>query len=155
MVQPHTYGVCVASTWSSGSGWKPHHRCRIFGWPSLLLSMVGSTGILRGLLLGPGPGYGYGGFAAANVYGRWGNTAYAGTQAAWANPYTGNYGAGSRVAFENTQRGTVGVAGRGSNTNVYTGNTAGGRGAVSIDPKTGIVAGGGRVMRATSTVEKV
>ena len=37
---------------------------------------------------------GYGGAAAANVYGHWGNTAYAGTRAAWANPYTGNVGNG-------------------------------------------------------------
>jgi hypothetical protein len=77
------------------------------------------------------------------VYGRWGNAAYANTQAAWANPYTGNYGAASRTAYQNTQRGTVGVAGRGSNTNVYTGNTVGARGAAAYDPKTGIVAGGG------------
>jgi hypothetical protein len=77
------------------------------------------------------------------VYGRWGNTAYATTQAAWANPYTGNVGAASRTAFQNTRTGTVGVAGRGANTNYYTGNTAGGRGAVGYNPQTGVVAGGG------------
>ena len=92
---------------------------------------------------GPAWGYGYGGFAAANVYGRWGNTAYANTRAAWANPYTGNYGGANRTTFQNSQRGTAGVAGRGANANLYTGNTVAGRGAVGYDPKTGIVAGGG------------
>jgi hypothetical protein len=77
------------------------------------------------------------------VYGRWGNTAYAGTRAAWANPYTGNYGAGTRTTFQNAQTGTVGVAGRGTNTNVYTGNTRGGRGAAAYNPQTGVVAGAG------------
>jgi hypothetical protein len=77
------------------------------------------------------------------VYGRWGNTAYAHTQAAWANLYTSNYGAGSRTTLYNQQRGTVGTAGRGRNTNIYTGNTVGGRGGIVYDPKTGIVAGGG------------
>src|SRR6266481_7981464 len=30
------------------------------------------------------------------TYGHWGNTAYAGTRAAWANPYTGNIAGGAR-----------------------------------------------------------
>ena len=77
------------------------------------------------------------------MYGRWGSTAYASTGAAWANPYTGNYGGASRTAFQNTQSGAVGVAGRGTNTNIYTGNTYAGRGAVGYNPNTGIVAGGG------------
>jgi len=139
---PYTYGVGVATTWSFDSGW------------SVTIGVGYATGYpyyypwwgpwaYYPCCWGPAWGYGYGGYAAANVYGRWGNTAYAGTQAAWANPYTGNYGAGSRVAFENTQRGTVGVAGRGTNTNIYTGNTAGGRGAVGYNSATGIVAGAG------------
>jgi hypothetical protein len=79
----------------------------------------------------------------ANVYGVWGNTAYSRTGAAWANPYTGNYGAASRGAYYNTQTGRSSVAGRGYNTNIYTGNTAGYRGAATYNPNTGIVAGGG------------
>jgi hypothetical protein len=144
---PYTYGVGVASTWSSGTGWSitigvgytygyPYYYPYYYPW-------WGPWGYYGPCCWGPAWGYGYGGYASANVYGRWGNTAYASTGAAWANPYTGNYGGASRTAFQNTQRGTVGVAGRGANTNVYTGNTVAGRGAVAYDPKTGIVAGGG------------
>jgi len=143
---PYTYGVGVASTWTSSSGWSLTIGVGYsygYGYPYYAYPWWGPWGYYGGCCWGPAWGYGYGGYAAANVYGRWGNTAYANTRAAWANPYTGNYGAASRTAFQNTQRGTVGVAGRGTNTNVYTGNTYGGRGAVAYDPKTGIVAGGG------------
>jgi hypothetical protein len=140
---PYTYGVGVASTWSSGTGWSLTIGVGYtYGYP-YYYPWWGPWGYYGPCCWGPAWGYGYGGYAAANVYGRWGNTAYASTKAAWANPYTGNYGAGSRTAFQNTQRGTVGVAGRGTNTNVYTGNTVGGRGAVGYNPNTGIVAGGG------------
>jgi len=139
---PYTYGVGVATTWSFESGWSVTIGVGYATGYPYYYPWWGPWGYYP-CCWGPAWGYGYGGYAAANVYGRWGNTAYAGTQAAWANPYTGNYGAGSRVAFENTQRGTVGVAGRGSNTNIYTGNTAGGRGAVGYNSATGIVAGGG------------
>jgi len=77
------------------------------------------------------------------VYGVWGHTAYSRTGAAWANPYTGNYGAATRGAYHNTQTGRTTVAGRGTNTNIYTGNTAGYRGGATYNPNTGIVAGGG------------
>jgi hypothetical protein len=138
---PYTYGVGVASTWSSGTGWSVtigvgYSTGYYYPW-------WGPWGYYGPCCWMPAWGYGYGGYASANVYGRWGNAAYAGTGAAWANPYTGNYGAGSRAAFQNTQRGTVGVAGRGSNTNIYTGNTVAGRGAVGYNPNTGIVAGAG------------
>ena len=140
---PYTYGVGVASTWSSGTGWSLTIGVGYtYGYP-YYYPWWGPWGYYGPCCWGPAWGYGYGGYAAANVYGRWGNTAYASTKAAWANPYTGNYGAGSRTAFQNTQRGTVGVAGRGSNTNIYTGNTVGGRGAVGYNPNTGVVAGGG------------
>jgi len=146
---PYTYGVGVATTWSSSSGWSLTIGVGYsygYGYPYYYYPWWGPWGYYGAYgacCWGPAWGYGWGGYASANVYGRWGNTAYARTGAAWANPYTGNYGAASRTAFQNTQRGTVGVAGRGSNTNIYTGNTAGGRGAVAYDPKTGIVAGGG------------
>jgi len=84
---------------------------------------------------------GWGG--GSNVYGVWGNTAFSRTGAAWANPYTGNYGAATRGAYHNTQTGRTTVAGRGYNTNIYTGNTAGYRGGATYNPNTGIVAGGG------------
>jgi hypothetical protein len=139
---PYTYGVGVASTWSSGTGWSVTIGVGYtYGYP--YYPWWGPWGYYGACCWGPAWGYGYGGYASANVYGRWGNTAYASTRAAWANPYTGNYGGASRSAFQNTQRGTVGVAGRGANTNIYTGNTVAGRGAVGYNPTTGVVAGGG------------
>ena len=143
---PYTYGVGVVSTWSSGTGWSLTIGVGYsygYGYPYYYYPWWGPWGYYGSCCWGPAWGYGWGGYASTNVYGRWGNTAYANTQAAWANPYTGNYGAASRTAFQNTQRGTVGVAGRGSNTNIYTGNTVAGRGAAAYDPKTGIVAGAG------------
>jgi hypothetical protein len=140
---PYTYGAGVASTWSSGTGWSITIGVGYtYGYP-YYYPWWGPWGYYGACCWGPAWGYGYGGYASANVYGRWGNTAYASTRAAWANPYTGNYGGASRSTFQNTQRGTVGVAGRGANANIYTGNAAAGRGAVGYDPKTGIVAGGG------------
>jgi len=140
---PYTYGAGVGYTWSSGSGWSIGFGVGYaYGYP-YYYPWWGPWGWYGPCCWAPAWGWGWGGYASTNVYGRWGNTAYARTQAAWANPYTGNYGAGSRTAFYNQQRGTVGVGGRGSNTNIYTGNTVGGRGGIVYDPKTGIVAGGG------------
>jgi len=140
---PYTYGVGVASTWSSGTGWSITIGVGYSYGNPYYYPWWGPWGYYGACCWGPAWGYGYGGYASANVYGRWGNTAYAGTRAAWANPYTGNYGGASRTTFQNAQRGSVGVAGRSANANVYTGNTVAGRGAVGYDPKTGIVAGGG------------
>ncbi|HTT19363.1 MAG TPA: hypothetical protein VMG82_10480 [Candidatus Sulfotelmatobacter sp.] len=143
---PYTYGVGVATTWSSGTGWSVTIGVGYsYGYPYYYpyYPWWGPWGYYGPCCWGPAWGYGYGGYAATNVYGRWGNTAYANTRAAWANPYTGNYGAASRTGFQNTQRGTVGVAGRGYNTNIYTGNTVAGRGAAAYDPKTGIAVAGG------------
>ena len=140
---PYTYGVGVATTWSSGTGWSVTVGVGYtYGYP-YYYPWWGPWGYYGTCCWYPAWGYGWGGYAAANVYGRWGNTAYASTRAAWANPYTGNYGGASRTAFHNAQRGSVGVAGRGANTNIYTGNTYAARGAVGYDPKTGIVAGAG------------
>ena len=140
---PYTYGYGVATTWSSGTGWSITIGVGYtYGYPYYYPSW-GPWGYYGSCCWGPAWGYGYGGYASANVYGRWGNAAYAGTGAAWANPYTGNYGGATRGTFQNTQRGTVGVAGRSANTNIYTGNTVAGRGAVGYNPNTGIVAGAG------------
>jgi hypothetical protein len=142
---PYTYGVGVATTWNSGTGWSLTIGIGYnsgYGYP-YYYPWWGPWGYYGSCCWGPAWGYGYGGFASTNVYGRWGNTAYQHTQAAWANPFTGNYGAGARTTFQNTQRGTVGVAGRGTNTNIYTGNTYAGRRAAAYDPKTGVVAAGG------------
>jgi len=140
---PYTYGVGVASTWSSGTGWSITIGVGYtYGYP-YYYPWWGPWGYYGPCCWGPAWGYGYGGYASTNVYGRWGNTAYANTRAAWASPYTGNVGAASRTSFQNTQRGTVGVAGRGINTNIYTGNTVAARGAAWYDPKTGIIKGAG------------
>ena len=139
---PYTYGVGVATTWSFDSGWSLTFGVGYSYYP-YYYPWWGPWGYYGGCCWGPAWGYGYGGYASANVYGRWGNTAYAGTHAAWANPYTGNYGAGSRVGFQNSQTGAMGVAGRGANTNIYTGNSFAGRGAAGYNPNTGIVAGAG------------
>ena len=141
---PYTYGVGVASTWSSGTGWSITIGVGYtYGYP-YYYPWWGPWGYYGALAAGGRPGVtATAATPRANVYGRWGNTAYASTRAAWANPYTGNYGAASRTAFQNTQRGTAGVAGRGANANIYTGNTVAGRGAVGYNPTTGVVAGGG------------
>jgi hypothetical protein len=143
---PYTYGVGVASTWTSESGWSLTigvGYSYVYGYPYYYYPWWGPWGYYGYCCWAPAWGYGWGGYASANVYGRWGNTAYANTRAAWANAFTGNYGAASRTAFQNSQRGTVGVAGRGTNTNVYTGNSAGGRGVLGYNPNTGVVAGAG------------
>ncbi len=141
---PYTYGVGVASTWSSGTGWSLTIGVSYspYGYPYYYYPWWGPWGYYGPCCWGPAWGYGYGGYASANVYGRWGNSAYASTGAAWANPYTGNYGGASRGSFQ-TQRGTVGMAGPQANTNFYTGYSSGGRGAVGYNPNTGIVAGAG------------
>ena len=80
---------------------------------------------------------GYGGAAAANVYGRWGNTAYAGTRAAWANPYTGNVGTGSRGAYYNPVTGNRRFAAHAQNYNAYTGTERTGSHVSGYNPSTG------------------
>ena len=77
---PYTYGVGVASTWSSGTGWSITIGVGYtYGYP-YYYPWWGPWGYYGSLLLGAGLGYGYGGYAGANVYGRWGNTAYASTR---------------------------------------------------------------------------
>jgi hypothetical protein len=127
---PYTYGVGAAFSWSAAAGWGLG-----FG---LGMAVGSACGPWWGPVGGWGWGYstpawgwgGYGGAAAANVYGHWGNTAYAGTRAAWANPYTGNVGAATRGAYYNPVTGNSGVASRAANYNAYTGNYAA-RGATS------------------------
>ena len=139
----YTYGVGAASTWTSESGWSITIGVGYTSYYPYYYPWWGPWGYYGPCCWGPAWGVGYGGYVGTNVYGRWGNTAYASTRAAWANPYTGNYGAGSRATFQNAQRGTVGVAARGANFNAYTGNAVAGRGAVWYDPKTGVAKGVG------------
>jgi len=134
---PVTYGVGAAFSWSAVAGW------------GLGFGIGMAVGSECGPYWGPvgawGWGYaapawgwgGYGGAASANVYGHWGNTAYAGTRAAWANPYTGNIGTGARGSYYNPVTGNTGVAARGANYNAYTGNYRTGGAASGYNPTTG------------------
>jgi hypothetical protein len=68
----------------------------------------------------------------------------AGTAAAWANPWTGNYGRAGRGSYYNTVTGGRGYGYAGRNTNIYTGNTAAAAGGIRYNPETGrVVAGHG------------
>jgi hypothetical protein len=91
------------------------------------------------------PGYwGGAGYAYGNVYGHWGSSVVAGTGAAWANAWTGNYGRGYRGGYYNTATGGRGYGYAGHNTNIYTGNTAAAAGGIRYNPQTGrVVAGKG------------
>jgi hypothetical protein len=147
---PYTYGVGAAFAWSAAAGWALGFGMGMaYGsWCSPWWGPVGYWGWGYGA---PAWGWGgYGGVAAANVYGRWGNTAYAGTRVAWANPYTGNIGAGGRGAYYNPVTGNSGVAARGSNYNAYTGNYESGARASGYNPSTGnrYAGGGGTVGNA-------
>jgi hypothetical protein len=140
---PYTYGVGAGFTWTDQSGWSFGFGVTYSYYYPYYYPWWGPMGYY-GCCWYPYYGWGaWGGAAAANVYGRWGNTAYSRTAAAWANPWTGNYGAASRGGTYNSATGRISAGGRGYNTNIYTGNTAGYRGAASYNPNTGIVAGAG------------
>ncbi len=138
---PCTYGYGATFVWSSDGGWAMGFGVGYgWGWYYPYWGPWGWYGY------GYYPAYGWGawgGYASMNVYGRWGSASYAGTRAAWANPWTGNYGGGSRGAVYNPATGAVAAGGRFHNTNIYTGNTAGGRVGAAYNPETGRVAIGG------------
>jgi len=140
---PCTYGYGATFVWSSGGGWAIGFGVGYgYGW---YYPYWGPWG-WYGYGWYPAWGwYGWGGFASANVYGRWGDTVYHGTRAAWANPWTGNYGSGARYHSYNPQTGTMVTAGRVNNTNIYTGNQVRAAGGVVRNTETGVVAGGGAV----------
>lgn len=126
-----TYGYGAGFAWSTYAGWGVAFGIG-YGWSSYYYPGAWYAAA----------GWGYypaawGGVAAANVYGQWGNVAYSGTPAAWANPYTGNVGHGGVYSGVNTLTGTR-YNGRGfTNTNVYTGTTVSGAGGAAYNPYTG------------------
>ncbi len=132
----YTYGYGAGFSWSVYGGWGVAYGIG-YGWSNYYYPVPYYGGYYAG--------YGccvYGGAAAANVYGRWGNVAYSGTRAAWANPYTGNVGQGAAFSGVNTVTGTR-YNGRGfTNTNVYTGTTVTGGGGIAYNPYTGRGAAG-------------
>jgi hypothetical protein len=137
---PYTYGCGATFTWGVTSGWGLAYGYGYY-WSSYYYPAPwwGPAGYAGVAYYGP---YGYGGVAAANVYGHWGNVAYSGTRAAWANPYTGNVGRGGVYTGTNTVTGTRYAARGGTNTNVYTGTTVTGGGAVAYNPNTGRITAG-------------
>ncbi len=138
---PYTYGVGAAFSWSEAAGWGLG-----FG---LGMAMGSACSPWWGPVGGWGWGEatpawgwgGYGGAAAANVYGRWGNTAYSRTRAAWANPYTGNYRTGVAVSGYNTTTGRSYRGAGGTVSNGYTGNYAAEARAATYNAQTGVVHG--------------
>ena len=147
---PYTYGVGASFAWSTAAGWALGFGMgmAIGSWCSPWWGPVGYWGWGWGA---PAWGWaGYGGAAAANVYGRWGNTTYAGTRAAWANPWTGNYGTGARGSYYNPVTGNSGYAAHGANYNAYTGNYTTGSRVSGYNPSTGnrYAAGAGSVSNA-------
>ncbi len=134
---PYTYGVGAAFSWSEAAGWSLG-----FGLGMAIGSACspwwGPVGGWGWGLATPAWGWaGYGGAATANVYGRWGNTAYSGTRAAWANPNTGNIGTATRGSFYNPVTGNTGVAARGANYNGNTGNYRAGGAVSGYNPMAG------------------
>lgn len=136
---PYTYGYGAAFTWGVATGWGLAYGYG-YAWSNYYYPApywgpytYGATYYGR---------YGWGGVAATNVYGQWGNVAYSGTRAAWANPYTGNVGYGGVYTGTNTVTGTRYAARGGTNTNVYTGTTATGGGVAAYNPTTGRISAG-------------
>jgi hypothetical protein len=131
---PGYYGTVVTSTnvVVYGTGWyyPPYVGAYWYGSPYTY-----GYGVYYGA-------YGWSAVAATNVYGQWGNVAYTGTRAAWANAYTGNVGYGGVYAGVNTATGTRYAARGGQVTNVYNGNSAAGVSGVAYNPNTGVISGG-------------
>ena len=139
---PATYGFGVAFGWDAYAGWSFG-----FAWGAPWASAwYGPWWGPWGYYPGYYPGYWGGGIAAANVYGRWGNSVVRGVGAEWANPWTGNYGRAARGGYVNQVTGGRGVGYAGWNTNAYTGTTTARAGGMRYNPQTGrVVAGQGGI----------
>jgi hypothetical protein len=138
---PYTYGVGAAFSWSEAAGW---------GLGFGLGMAIGSAcspwwGPVGGWGWGEAtPAWGWGGYegaAAANVYGRWGNTAYAATHAAWANRYSGKYRTDAAVSGYNPTTGRSYRGAGGTVINGYTNNYAAEARGASYNAQTGVVHG--------------
>ena len=130
-----TYGYGAALAYGSAVGWG-----MAFGW--------GWDYPWYNPWWGPWSGYypdyypwAYGGAAAWNVYGRWGNSVVVGTRAAWANPWTGNAGRAGAGGFYNPYTGTRGHGYAARNINAYTGRTTAVAGGIARGPGGATAAG--------------
>ncbi|MHA6205388.1 hypothetical protein ACXU4B_13260 [Dyella soli] len=135
---PATYGFGVAFGWTPWAGWGFGYA---WGW-AWASAWYGPWWGPWGYWGGYYPGYWGGAIAAANVYGRWGNSVIAGRGVGWADPWTGNYGRAGRGGYVNTVTGGRGVGYAGRNTNIYTGTTTAAAGGIRYNPQTGRVVGG-------------
>lgn len=98
--------------------------------------VYGSSG--SQVYVGYAPGYSVaGGVVTGNVYGRWGSAVVAGRGAAWADPWSGNYGRAGEGAYYNEATGGRGYGYAGRNTNAYTGETQAAAGGARYNPQTG------------------
>lgn len=135
---PATYGMGVYFGWNPWVGWTFGFG---YGWR---WGWYGVYSPWWGPWWGPSYPWGWwsGGAAAWNVYGHWGNLAVRGTVAAWANPWTGNYGRAGRGGYYNERTGGRGVGRAGINTNIYTGTTRARASGIRYNPQTGRVVSG-------------
>ncbi|WP_267224954.1 hypothetical protein [Dyella silvae] len=130
---PATYGFDVSFGWTPWEGWAFG-----FAWGAAWASAwYGPWWGPWGYWGGYYPGYWGGAISAANIYGRWGNSAVAGRGVAWDNPWTGNYGGGVRGGYVNSITGGHGQGYAWRNTNAYTGVTSGAAGGIRYNPQTG------------------
>lgn len=144
---PVTYGLGTAFGWSPYTGWGFAWGWGYNPWYS---PWWGPFGWGYAAAWGWGWGGGYWGYpgvwagaAAYNAYGAWGNHVVSGTGAAWANPWTGNYGRGFAGNTYNSRTGAHGYAEGARNYNAYTGNLTSRAGGASYNPNTGRVSAGG------------
>jgi hypothetical protein len=137
---PATYGFNVGFGWTPWAGWSFGFA---WGW-AWASAWYGPWWGPWSYWDGPYPGYWGGAIAAANIYGRWGHAVVAGRGVAWADPWTGNYGAAGRGRYYNEATGGRGMGYAGHNTNVYTGTSTAQAGGIRYNPQTGrVVAGQG------------
>lgn len=136
---PTPYGYGAAFGYGAAVGWG-----LAFGWGGYdpwYDPWWGPWGYYPGYYPG---GYYPGGAVAGNVYGRWGQSVVAGTAAAWADPWTGNYGRAGQGGYSNQVTGGRGYGYAGRDTNIYTGQSGAAAGGVRYNPQTGrVVAGQG------------
>lgn len=126
---PYTWGLAAAPIYNPYVGYA-------WGFGLGLATAAWATGYWGGAYYHPGYwGYPCCGSASASVYGRWGNTVYAGNRSWYANA-NGKYGTTAAGTYNNLRTGTTGSYAAGRSYNPYTGqaqrgydrtfNTAGG-----------------------------
>ena len=128
-----TYGYGAALAYGAAVGWG-----MAFGWAWDYPWYNPWWGPWSGYYPGYYP-WAYGGAAAWNVYGRWGNSVVAGTRAAWANPWTGN--ASRAGGFFNPYTGGRGYGYAGRNINASTGRATMVAGGIARGPGGATAAG--------------